>query len=294
MKPHTLIVGIVGIMLCAAQLQAECHDCLDLCPPQCPPGAQGPAGPQGPQGAQGPQGFEGPPGPQGQIGPQGRQGNDGRPGCPGPQGPEGPQGANGERGSEGPQGPHGRDGRQGPAGPQGSQGPQGIVGPKGAACCCEGITVFSNLYSMKEQLIGSAERSDSTVTFEHLNATSPLVDISSINSTGEIIINQNGIYVINYSVVGHLETFDPSSISPWSFGLFLDGVVIPGSISPAITETEDDFRTAAKSVIIVVLKGQILTLKNASTKNVSLLSTVSGGAVPNDSASIEIFQLKKL
>jgi hypothetical protein len=125
-----------------------------------------------------------------------------------------------------------------------------------------------------------------------MNITSPLIDISSINSSGEVVINQNGVYVITYSATGHLETFAP--FTPWSFGLFLDGTLVSGSVACSVTTSGDDFRTVTKTVIMTVLGGQTLTLQNVSLSNVTLLSNVSGGAFPDVSASIEIFQLKKL
>jgi len=293
MKAHFLTVGILGFLLSTSQLKADCDDCHKGCPPQCPPGLQGPAGPQGPTGPQGPSGREGAPGPQGQTGPQGAQGNDGRPGCPGPQGPIGPQGPAGERGNEGPHGQPGKDGRQGPPGPQGSTGPKGATGPRGPVCCCEGIIVYTNCFSVREQHVNRFGDPADTVTFEHFNATSPLVDINFANTTGEITINQSGVYQITYSVTGHLDSFTPPLL-PWSFGLYLDNLLVPGSIAAAFTDTADHFTSIDNTVTIVVLNGQTLKLRNVSTQNVDLLSKLSGGANPNDSASINIFQLKKL
>jgi Collagen triple helix repeat (20 copies) len=270
----------------------DCQSSHPDCSHPCPPGPQGPAGPQGPQGSQGPSGRDGAPGPQGQIGPQGPQGSEGRPGCIGPQGPTGPQGNSGERGDEGPQGVPGKDGRQGSPGPQGPQGARGDTGPRGLPCCCEGISIFANLFSSKDQTIQSFGNSGSEVTFEHFNATSALIDLSLVNSTGEITINQNGIYLVTYTVTGQLNSF--ATLSPWSFGLYLDGSVVPGSISAAVTQTEEDFRSVTNTVIIVILNGQVLTLNNVSTLAVDLLSGMSGGPYPNESAFINIFQLKKL
>lgn len=287
---QTFLAFMFAIPLLA---NGQCNDCHKDCPAQCPPGQQGPPGSQGPQGPQGPSGRDGAPGPQGQIGPQGQQGMEGRQGCMGIQGPVGPQGSRGERGDEGPQGEPGKNGREGPPGPQGPQGPKGDTGPRGPMCCCDGITIFANLFSSREQLIQSFGNPGSHVTFEHFNTASPLVNISSVNTTGDITINQNGIYAITYSVTGRLNSFIPP-LFPWSFGLYLDGSLVPGSISAAFTPNVDHLMSATNTVIIVILNGQVLTLRNVSTQNVDLLSNVSGGPFPNDSASINIFQLRKL
>jgi len=300
MKLHSIVRKVFLGFICSFTLPilAFAEDCPDCnfnqkCPQQCPQGLQGPPGPQGQQGPQGPSGRDGSPGPQGPVGPQGSQGGEGRQGCMGNQGPAGPQGPIGEKGDEGPQGSAGRDGKQGSPGAQGPQGNKGDIGPRGPICCCDGLTIFTSLYSTSDQVITDLGSSGSEVTFDHFNATSPLVDIGAVNTTGDIIINQNGVYLINYSVTGNVAQFNSPS-TPWSFGLYLNNSIIPGSISAAINDSETDFRSVTNTVIIVILSGQKLALRNVSTFPVDLLSNVSGGPFNNNSADINIFQLRKL
>lgn len=293
MKKYLFMTGLLGV-LCTSQFAFAssdfCGDCSKTPCIECPQGPQGPAGPQGQRGPQGSQGQTGESGSQGPMGPQGPQGH-GSPGCQGPQGPVGAQGPAGEPGRDGIQGPPGNDGRQGVPGPQGPIGPKGPPGPKGPSCCSEGISAYANLFSIVNQTVPSA----SVVLFDLANEYSPYFDISNANSTGDIVFNQSGIYFISYTVTGHLERIDPAQPLPWSFGLYLDNSLINGSVFAGFTDDEEDlFSNTGGSVIVVAFKGQHLKLKNTSTNVVVLVSDVSGGSASNDSASINIFQLKKL
>lgn len=296
MNRRMLMAGVASLFLGIARLEAKCNECESSCSNQCPPGPPGPQGlpgPQGPQGPQGRPGNDGLPGPQGPVGPQGPQGPEGprgKDGCQGNQGPMGPQGPIGARGEDGPSGPSGKDGRQGPPGPQGPQGPKGPTGARGPACCCEGISTYANLFSVREQTLTPFGGANDTTLFDHANNVSPLIDFSSANADGEIVVNKNGVYLVSYTVTGRAEAA-PS----WSFGLFLDGILVPGSVYAGLSQgSKNEFFTSGGSVIIVILAGQQLSLKNVSSYEVTLTSSVSAGDFLNDSASIQLVQLKKL
>jgi len=223
------------------------------CCPDCPPGVQGPRGLQGPAGVSGP---KGPTGSFGNAGPLGPQGNDG---VIGPQGVSGPQG------------------------PQGVQGPQGSTGP-----CCPGIVSYANVYSTSSQILIPADGIASRVLFEANNAVTSDFDISLAGINGEILFLRNGTYSLQFSVEALLDIFE-FPVSIWTFGLFLDDVIVPGSVFGSFSLSPDNIMThAGGEVIVDVAAGQVLTLKNTSTLPVNLVASPLGSRFPTACASVNI------
>ena len=200
--------------------------------------------------------------------------------CPiGPQGPMGPQG------NPGPQGPQGPQGIIGPQGSRGPAGPMGPAGPTGPAALFCGILTFTNPYSLVNQKVWP----DANVKLELPGPTTPDIDVSNAGTTGEIILNTEGTYAIIFSVTGKLA--EKCDNTPWSFGIYVDGVLQAGSVKAAVTQHKGDFETITGHVFVQVKAGQVITLRNVSESVVSLLADVSGGFVPNTSAAVDIFLL---
>jgi len=291
----------------------NCCGCFGPQGPQGVPGLQGPQGVQGPAGMDGKPGQVGPQGPAGQTGSQGAQGLQGVPGVTGPQGPQGlsgavgPQGPQGNDGAIGPIGPQGQIGQngaqgaqgpQGPIGPMGPQGVQGIQGPAGkdcdnAGCCCE---VYLNSYASVAQVIGAYLSGTDTVKFDSVNAISAGdFDMTMANISGDIKFLKHGIYHIAWQLQARITPPVPNPVPSWSFGFWLNGVLVPGSIYSGFTQAPgDDACHSTGDIIIEIKVGDMLRLRNTSVSSVNLNPSVTGSVFPITIASINVECLKSL
>lgn len=290
----------------------NCCGCFGPQGPQGVPGIQGPQGLQGPSGLDGKPGQVGPQGPSGQTGSSGSQGLQGVPGGMGPQGPsgqngsagpQGPQGIEGPSGPIGPQGQMGQNGAQGPQGPAGAigpMGPQGVPGIQGASgkdcdnsSCCDR---YLNTYATVAQVIGAYLSGTDTVKFDAVNAFSAGdFDMTMANISGDIKFLKHGIYHLAWQLQARITPPVPNPVPSWSFGFWLNGVLVPGSIYSGFTQAPgDDACHSTGDVIIEVKSGDMLTLRNTSVSSVNLNPAVTGSVFPITIASINVECLKSL
>lgn len=222
-------------------------------------GYEGPEGPRGYRGYEGPQGEPGtavakgdtgpagPVGPQGPVGPTGPQGPPGLTGLQGSTGPAGPVGPIGPIGVTGPTGLTGPVGSLGPVGPVGPTGLTGPVGPQGIP---GGIIDYAYLYNTDQLIL----QTNSPAQFSN-----PLVLSSGITySSGNITLVNPGLYSVYFNV-------QPSQ--PSSFALFLNSVVLPGSIYNTIS---------GQMIVTVPINNMILNLVNVSPTNVTIPQILNG------------------
>ena len=249
-----------------------------------PPGPTGPAGPPG-----GPTGPTGPTGPSGATGPQGIQGIQGEQGLLGPTGPQGIQGIQGEPGSVGPTGPQGIQGIQGEQGLIGPTGPQGIQGIQGepgvGATGPTGPTGSPNLnagYFYSTSVTGPAATitpipglvppNGSYTGGSILPLEQPPV-LSGVNfspSAGGILINNPGIYQVNYMLSG--DGFNAFRTPPTgttiaaingeglAVQLLLNGVPVIGSLSLAVISGGQTMIISNEMLIQVTTSGSLLQM----------------------------------
>lgn len=275
----------------------------------------GPQGPQGVPGLQGPQGMQGVPGQDGapgQVGPQGPQGVAGLNGQPGPQGfsgingQSGAQGQPGAQGPAGPQGVAGSNGSDGQNGAPGAQGPQGLMGPQGPQglqgvpgkdcdkeCCCQR---YANVYASVPQIIGSYSSSNDTVLFDQQNTVSSGdFDLSQMNISGDIKFLKHGVYHLQWQLQARVTPPVPNPVPSWSFGFWLNGILVPGSIYSGFTQAPgDDACHSTGDIQIEVQANDMLRLRNTSISSVNLNPLVTGSVFPITIASINIECLKEL
>ena len=272
--------------------------------PQGVPGLQGPQGLQGPVGADGQPGPMGPRGLDGPVGPVGPMGANGPQGQAGSQGPQGTQGIPGPVGSVGPQGPSGLNGQQGPQGPQGPQGLMGPQGPQGLQgipgkdcqdhddCCCP---VWCNVFASLPQTIGAYSSATDFVQFDKMNQVTADFDLSLAASLGEIKFLSHGIYHLSWQLQARIVPPVPVPVPSWSFGLWINGVLVPGSIYSGYTQAPgDDACHSTGEVIVEVKAGDVLKLRNTSVTAVNLNPAITGSVFPITIASINIECLKSL
>ena len=234
-------------------------------------------GPQGPQGIQGPVGL---------IGPQGIQGIQGIPGQSGQDGQQGLQGAQGIQGS---QGIPGLDGPPGQTGPQGPQGIQGIPGMDCDSDCCK--QAYLALYSLMPQLIPSL----GSATFEAMTANSGDFDISNASTTGEIKCLTHGYFLLNWGFDGLLAPPYPFPVPAWGLGVYLNGVLLPGTTSGSCSISPDDICTHTSAAEIIEFKvGDIIKLVNICTLPLQAVVMPLGIIGALAATRINLVMLKKL
>lgn len=239
---------------------------------------QGPQGVPGLQGAQGLQGVPGPQGINGQTGAQGPQGLQGNAGATGPQGPAGTPG--GPPGPQGPIGPQGAAGATGPAGPSGSgNGPYASI----FASVTQTIQPY-NVLGVADQVLFSSQDAVSSGDW----------DLSQMNVTGDIKFLKHGIYHLTWQLQARIATLI-QPVPSWSFGFWLNGVLVPGSIYSGYTSSpNDDAAHSTGDVIIEVQANDMLRLRNTCVNTVSLNPNITGSVFPITIASVNAECLKLL
>jgi len=236
--------------------------------PEGPQGPRGDVGPEGPQGPKGDIGSEGPQGPKGDIGPIGPQGPRGNVGPEGPQGPKGdigPQGPKGDVGPVGPQGPRGNVGPEGPQGPKGDIGPVGPQGPKGDIGP-EGPGIKPAYFNAVMQ--GGFQNISPEGAVNFLLAFQS-GDFSFTPNTAEIIVNTEGIYRIDYSLL-----IRPSSgLLNIAYAVAINGLENPlsffGTYSNNAADTERVELTGMFITSIAAGSTIVLRSKSSTTDNLA-------------------------
>jgi hypothetical protein len=208
------------------------------------------------------------------------------------------QGPQGVPGLQGPQGIQGVPGQQGIAGQNGMQGPQGLQGPPGVCPDCVGSACerYANIFASLAQVIGAYSSTTDTVLFDKQNAVSPGdFDVSQSNVTGDIKFLKHGIYHIQWQLQARITAPVPNPVPSWSFGFWLNGVLVPGSIYSGFTQAPgDDACHSTGDVIIEVHANDLLRLRNTSVSSVNLNPNVTGSVFPITIASINVECLKAL
>ena len=210
------------------------------------------------------------------------------------QGPVGPAGAQGMQGIQGVPGPQGAPGAMGPEGPRGLQGAPGKdCQPSDDCSCCDR---YANVYASQAQVIGAYSSATDTVKFDQQNSVSAGdFDLSMANVTGDVKFLKHGIYHLAWQLQARIVPPVPSPVPSWSFGFWMNGVLVPGSIYSGFTQAPgDDACHSTGDVIIEVNAGDSLKLRNTSVSAVNLNPSVTGSVFPITIASINIECLKAL
>jgi hypothetical protein len=210
-------------------------------------------------------------------------------------GPQGPQGLPGIQGPIGSQGSTGSQGIQGNVGPQGLQGIQGLPG-KDCDNHCMCVERYANVFASNAQTIGSYSSASDTVLFDKKNAVSSGdFDLTLMGTTGDIVFLKHGIYEVSWNLQGRLTPPISPPVPSWSFGFWLNGVLVPGSIYSGFTQAPDDDACHSSAMVMIELQvGDKLRLKNTSISSVDLTPAINGSVFPITIASINIECLKAL
>lgn len=198
-------------------------------------------------------------------------------------------------GSQGIQGPQGV---QGVAGPQGIQGPQGIAGQD---CKCEPHhnkechVEFAEVYSTMNQTLSAspgANLAGQSVLFENTVYATSNIDVSLASSNGTIKILKAGWYDVATAICGALNPI-ASPLPVWTFSVFKNGVLIPGSSFACMTiSPEQKANESVADVFVHFVAGDVLSLSNTSTSVINLTSPTLGSNVIVNSSYLKITLLK--
>jgi hypothetical protein len=207
------------------------------------------------------------------------------------------QGPQGVPGLMGPQGAQGVPGVQGIPGQMGMQGPQGLQGPKGDPgkdCDCSHVgssLPYANAYASIAQVIQSfnAPGVADQVLFDKQNSVSAGdFDLSQMGVSGELKFLKHGIYRLSWVLQARIATL-VQPVPSWSFGLWLSGVLVPGSIYSGFTSSpNDDAAHSTGDVIVEVKAGDLLKLRNTCVNAVSINPNIAGSVFPITIASLVV------
>jgi hypothetical protein len=213
------------------------------------------------------------------------------------QGPAGPAGLQGEQGVQGVPGAQGIMGPAGPQGPRGLQGPAGVCSPEdcghhGRKCdCCE---AYANVWAVPPQSLGAFGAANDTVLFSQQNLVSAGdFDLSSMAVNGQVKFLKSGVYRIAYGAEGKVQQPIPVPVPSFAFGLWKNGLIVPGSVTSGFTQAPtDDTLQVNGEVIISMLAGDFLQLRNASTNGLDMIPNTTGIGFPANIATLNINCLK--
>lgn len=213
------------------------------------------------------------------------------------QGPQGVPGLQGEQGIQGVPGAQGIPGPQGLQGVQGLQGPPGVCKPEdcqGDKCnCCES---YLNVYAIPPQFLGAFGSANDTVVFQGNNAMSAGdFDLSSMSTTGAVKFLKAGVYSIRWGAEARVHPPIPIPVPSFSFGLWVNGVLVPGSVLSGYTQAPgDDTLSVTSGVIISMSANDELKLRNAAAFAVDMDPNTVGIVFPVAVATLNISCVKSL
>jgi hypothetical protein len=209
------------------------------------------------------------------------------------------QGPQGVPGLQGPQGIQGVPGIQGIPGQTGAQGPQGLQGEPGKDCDCTGANLpYANIYASAAQIVqpyNAGAVADAVLLDSQNEVSASDFDLTNKNINGDIKFLKHGIYKLSWVLQARIATPVPVPVPSWSFGVWLNGVLVPGSIYSGFTQAPgDDACHSSAELIIEVKANDMLRLRNTSISLVNLNPNVTGSVFPITIASINIDCLKLL
>lgn len=213
------------------------------------------------------------------------------------QGPQGVPGLQGEQGIQGSPGP------QGIMGPQGIQGVQGLQGPAGECNCddcpdrdCKCCESYVNVWAQPPQILSPFGGGNDTVLFQNQNAVVAAdFDLTMMAITGDVKFLKAGVYSISYGAEAKVSQPIPLPVPSFSFGLWLNNVIVNGSTISGYTQAPgDDTIQVNGQVMIPIAAGDILRLRNASSNGIDMTPNTVGIVFPVTVATLNIHCLKQL
>ena len=217
----------------------------------------------------------------------------------GPQGPQGVPGLQGDQGIQGVPGPQGIMGQKGEQGVQGIQGVPGVClcedcnGHDRECHCCES---WCNVFAKPPQTLQPFGLGLDAVLFQQQNAVVAAdFDLGMMAVDGSVKFLKSGVYYINWGAEARVQPPIPDPTPSFSFGLWKNGILVPGSVLSGYTQApNDDTLHISGEVIINVIAGDVIKLRNAASLLVDMNPNTIGIQFPVTVASLNIHCLKSL
>lgn len=154
---------------------------------------------------------------------------------------------------------------------------------------------FSEVYSNKAQSLAASTGSNlagGIVLFENLIVATSNIDASQAATSGILTINKSGWYDVFSAITGTLNPLQ-SPLPVWTFSLFVNGVIVPGSTFSDMTLSPDQqSNQVVADVYVHFNKGDKISVANTSVNPIQINSpTLGTNATPN-SASLKLQMLK--
>lgn len=211
---------------------------------------------------------------------------------------QGPQGVPGLQGEQGIQGVPGAQGITGQTGVQGVQGLQGAAGVCSDEQCSGGggksAPSYANVWAQPPQILGSNGAANDAVLFQFQNAVVAAdFDLSMMASDGSIKFLKSGAYEISYGAEAKVSQPIPVPVPSFSFGLWKNAVLVPGSTISGYTQAPgDDTIQVTGKVTIDIVANDVIKLRNASSNGIDMTPNTVGIAFPVTVAYVNTTRVK--
>ncbi|MFD2878668.1 collagen-like protein [Paenibacillus rhizoplanae] len=163
----------------------------------------------------------------------------------------------------------GATGVTGVTGATGATGATGLTGVTGATGAL--ASSYAYIFNTAAQTVAT----EADVTFD---SNESLVGFSHTPNTAQINVENAGDYAVIFIV---------TAVEPNQFTLYLNGAPVGGSVYGSGAGTQPN----PGMVIISVVPGDVITLRNHSSAAAITLQTLAGGTQINSNASILIYRL---
>ena len=177
-------------------------------------------------------------------------------------------------GPAGPLGPAGEAGQQGIPGAEGTRGPAGIPGATGATgpAGSSGLSQYAYVYNLSAETVAL----EADLTFDSNGVLTP--GITHALGAAGITLTTAGTYEATFSVSG---------TEPSQMALFVNGVLVPGTVYGSGAGTQQNTGQG----IFVAPAGAVLTVRNHTSSAAVGLATPIGGTQQSSNASVVIEKL---
>jgi hypothetical protein len=134
------------------------------------------------------------------------------------------------------------------------------------------------------------------VLFQFQNAVAAAdFDLSQMSVDGSVKFLKSGVYRINYGAEAKVSQPIPTPVPSFSFGLWKNGVLVPGSTISGYTQAPgDDTLQITGEVMIVIAANDIIKLRNASSNGIDMTPNTVGIVFPVTVATLNINCLKAI